>query len=326
MHDLYKELIQCGDGAIVDAAMKCESVFLHHDKALVSLSGGADSDIILDLCQRVRKEQSIEIEYAFFDTGIEYAATKEQLDYLEWSYQVEIKRLRAIKSIPVCCKEYGQPFASKYISMMIERLQNIGFEWDDCDSFQELWDKYGECRSGLRWWTNDFAKDKSKPSKFDIGYRRHLKEFMVENPPWFWISPKCCTYAKKKVAAKAIESSECDLTVVGVRKAEGGSRAFQNKCFDRGIGVDTYRPLFWFSDSDRQSYEAIFNISHSDCYEVWGFKRTGCVGCPYSRNLQADLETTKQYEPKIHFAVQKIFADAYEYTRMFNEFKEWLKV
>ena len=82
MNDLYKELIQCGDGAIVDAAMKCESVFLHHDKALVSLSGGADSDIILDLCQRVRKEQSIEIEYAFFDTGIEYAATKEQLDYL----------------------------------------------------------------------------------------------------------------------------------------------------------------------------------------------------------------------------------------------------
>ena len=40
MNDLYKELIQCGDGAIVDAAMKCESVFLHHDKALVSLSGG----------------------------------------------------------------------------------------------------------------------------------------------------------------------------------------------------------------------------------------------------------------------------------------------
>ena len=40
MHELYQELIQCGDGAIVDAAMKCESVFLHHDKALVSLSGG----------------------------------------------------------------------------------------------------------------------------------------------------------------------------------------------------------------------------------------------------------------------------------------------
>lgn len=45
MNDLYKELIQCGDGAIVDAAMKCESVFLHHDKALVSLSGGGQTQI-----------------------------------------------------------------------------------------------------------------------------------------------------------------------------------------------------------------------------------------------------------------------------------------
>lgn len=40
MHELYQELIKCGNGAIVDAAMKCESVFLHHNKALVSLSGG----------------------------------------------------------------------------------------------------------------------------------------------------------------------------------------------------------------------------------------------------------------------------------------------
>lgn len=46
MNDLYKELIQCGDGAIVDAAMKCESVFLHHDKALVSLSGGGQTQIL----------------------------------------------------------------------------------------------------------------------------------------------------------------------------------------------------------------------------------------------------------------------------------------
>ena len=281
--------------------------------------------MMLDICQRVRKEQEIEIEYAFFNTGIEYQATIDHLDYLEWLYGIEIKRLRAIKSIPVCCKSFGQPFASKYISMMIERLQNIGFEWDDSDSFDELWEKYGECRSGLRWWTNDFAHDKSKPSKFDIGYRKHLKDFMVEYHPWFWISPKCCTYAKKKVAAKAIEDSGCDLTLVGVRKSEGGSRSMQNKCFDKGIGVDTYRPMFWYGNQDRQSYEEIFGITHSDCYDVWGFKRTGCVGCPYSRALDNDLEVTRCYEPKIYSAVKKIFADAYEYTRLFNEFKEWCK-
>ncbi len=116
MHKLYSRLINCGNGAVVDAAMKCESVFYKHKKALVSISGGADSDIVLDICERVRREQPIDIQYIFFNTGIEYAATKEHLDYLEWWYGVEIIRARAVKSIPVCCKQFGQPFASKQAS------------------------------------------------------------------------------------------------------------------------------------------------------------------------------------------------------------------
>lgn len=40
MSELYQELLQCGNGAIVDSAMKCESVFHSHNKALVSISGG----------------------------------------------------------------------------------------------------------------------------------------------------------------------------------------------------------------------------------------------------------------------------------------------
>lgn len=319
----YEELIQCDNFAIVDAAMKCEQVFQQHQKALVSISGGADSDVMMDICERVRTEQPIDIIYGFFNTGIEYKATLEHLDYLESRYGVEIVRFRAEKSVPQCCREYGQPFASKYISMMIARLQNIGFEWDDSDSYDELWSKYGACRSGLRWWTNDFASDKSRPSQFDIGYRKHLKEFMVDNPPWFRISPKCCDFAKKKVAKRAIKESGCDLTVVGVRKSEGGGRSMQNKCFDKGIDgrTSTYRPMFWFSNNDRRAYEQLFDIRHSDCYEVWGFKRTGCVGCPYGRNLTAELESTLDHEPKIHKAVSNVFADSYEYTRMFNEYK-----
>ena len=319
----YEELLHSGNLAIADAAMKCEQVFGTHEKALVSISGGADSDVILDMCERVRERQHIEIVYGFFNTGIEYKATLDHLDYLEDRYGIQIVRYRAEKSVPQCCREYGQPFASKYISMMIARLQNINFEWDDSDSYDELWEKYGACRSGLRWWTNDFAADKSRPSKFDIGYRRHLKEFMTENHPWFRISPKCCDFAKKRVAKKAIKESECDLTVVGVRKAEGGGRSMQSKCFDKGIDgkTSTYRPMFWFSNDDRREYERLFGISHSACYEVWGFKRTGCVGCPYSRNLQSDMDTTLVFEPKIHKAVNVVFKDAYEYTRMFEDYK-----
>lgn len=323
----YQKLMKSNCFAIVDAAMKCEQVFCDHKKALVSISGGADSDVILDICERVRQEQPIEIVYGFFNTGIEYRATLDHLSYLEERYGIEIVRFKAEKSVPQCCREYGQPFASKYISMMIARLQNIGFEWDDSDSYDELWEKYGACRSGLRWWTNDFGNNPDKPCKFDVGYRRHLKEFMVENHPWFRISPKCCDFAKKRVAKKAIKESGCDLTVVGVRKSEGGGRAIQNKCFDKGIdgSTSTYRPMFWFSNDDRAQYEKLFGIRHSDCYEVWGFKRTGCVGCPYSRNLQSDMDKTLLYEPRIYKAVSNVFADSYRYTEMFNEFKRGIK-
>jgi len=59
-------------------------------------------------------------------------------------------------------------------------------------------------------------------SQFNISYNLGLKEFMMNNPPDFKISPKCCLYAKKKVAKKLSEQYKPDLQLVGVRKAEGG--------------------------------------------------------------------------------------------------------
>jgi len=45
---------------------------------------------------------------------------------------------------------------------------------------------------------------------------------MILNQPLFNISNKCCYYAKKLVAKHAKEDCGCDLSIVGVRKAEGG--------------------------------------------------------------------------------------------------------
>lgn len=322
--DDYKELIECGIGPVADMAMKCEAVFSNHERALVSISGGADSDVMIDVVERVRKEQPIEVIYVWFDTGMEYRATKEHLAYLERRYGIEIERHRAIKTIPVSCREYGQPFRSKYVSAMMARLQRIDFEWDG-GTFEVLSEKYGHRqRSAMRWWCNDFAID-GKIGRFDIGRIRHLKEFIMENPPWFKISSKCCDYAKKNVSHKIEKERSVDVSLIGVRKAEGGSRAAYNKCFDHAHGIDTYRPLFWLSNGDKERYDEAFGIVHSDCYEVWGFKRTGCAGCPYAKDRWKELATVETHEPNIAKACKKVFADAYEYTRMFEEFKRNLK-
>lgn len=39
---------------ILDAYMKCQSVLQSHKHALVSISGGADSDVMLDLVEMAR--------------------------------------------------------------------------------------------------------------------------------------------------------------------------------------------------------------------------------------------------------------------------------
>lgn len=83
--------------------------------------------------------------------------------------------------------------------------------------------------------------------------------------------------------------------IVGVRKAEGGMRASLKTCFDaKEDTYDKYRPLFWYKNEDESEYDKLFDIKHSDCYEVWGFTRTGCVGCPYNRKFDEELEVIRE--------------------------------
>lgn len=110
-----------------------------YKKIKCSLSGGSDSDIMLDICNKCDKDNKI--EYVWFDTGLEYQATKDHLKYLEKRYGIEIKSYKAIKSIPSTCKQYGQPFLSKRVSDYMSRLQKYGFQWED-RPFEELLEKY----------------------------------------------------------------------------------------------------------------------------------------------------------------------------------------
>lgn len=306
--------------AIADAAMKFKSVLETHEKALVSISGGADSDVMLDMCERVRDGTGCSVTYAFFDTGIEYEATKRHVAWLEGRYCVTIERHRAEKTIPVCCREYGQPFYSKFVSSAIERLQRRGFKWED-EPLDVLQARYPRCTSALRWWCNDYTRTE-EPGYYDIGNAAWLKEWIIANPPEFKVSARCCEYAKKRVSKRVIAQGGYDLRVIGIRKAEGGIRAKTKdaRCFRAGP-VDSYYPLFWFSDRDRATYEESYGIRHSDCYETWGFRRTGCIGCPYNRRNERDLQVSAAFEPKVTAIARKVFAESYDYMRRYMDFR-----
>lgn len=313
--------------ATLDAEMKCSQVLNEHNKVLFSYSGGSDSDTMLDLVQRVIKqtEWKGEIKYVWFDTGIEYKATKDHIPEIEKRYNITIERVRAKVPVPLGCKTYGQPFLSKYASQMISRLQAKEFDFknDGNKTYEELEKKYPNTQSALKFWCNAYGNvEIKKPSHFNIDQFKYLKEFMIENPPTFMISDHCCKGAKKDTAKDYINKNTFDLQLLGLRGAEGGVRATNTKgCFSKHQKTDLYRPIWWFTNKDKKQYKDFYQIKYSDCYEVYGFNRTGCSCCPFGSKFEEELEIVKQYEPMLYIAVNNIFGKSYEYTRAYREYK-----
>ena len=184
-------------------------------------------------------------------------------------------------------------------------------------------EKYPKCMSALKWWCDKYRKDGIPwPGVFSIQRNRHLKRFLMEHPPWFRVSSKCCYYAKKKVSERFARERGIGLAITGVRKSEGGVRSIAyGGCYTpKEKGMSVYRPLFWYTNSTKAEYEKRFGITHSRCYTEYGMARTGCAGCPYNRKILEKLETIKKHEPRLYRAVTFVFRDSYEYTGMYREF------
>ena len=320
--DLWAEIAKAPSFAIMDMLSKVMVEVRNHEKIMVAVSGGSDSDLLVHMFCLMDKEKKT--HYVFFNTGLEYAATKKHLKFLEEKYGIEIEVVQPILPIPICCREYGVPFWSKRVSDNISRLQRNGFQWED-GSFEDLLQEYPNCKAALKWWCNAWPKkENGAESSFNIAYTPWLKEFMLENPPPMKISKKCCEKAKHGPADRYEKEHDFDMNCTGVRKAEGGQRATGFKtCFTKSMGgADTFRPLFWLSDKDKADYKAYYGIVNSDCYEVWGMKRTGCAGCPLGKEFEQELELIKKFEPKFYKAALNVFGASYDYTRKYLEFRE----
>lgn len=217
MMDIEKLLASAPENFVVrDALVKCVEVVKYHNNICCSVSGGADSDVMLDMLLRCGARDKT--TFVFYDTGLEYAATKEHLANLEKKYDIEIIREKPKKSVATSCREYGVPFWSKFVSDMMYRLQKHGFQWED-EPYEVLIKRYPACQSALRWWRNvKFGKT----TQFYIERSPMLKEFIVQNPPDFKIGSMCCQHAKKSPSHDFMKGKNFDLFCLGIRLAEGG--------------------------------------------------------------------------------------------------------
>lgn len=327
---INRSLLPKSSVAAADAVLKADSVVndMGYQNIAVSVSGGSDSDIVVDIISRVDRDKKC--RYRYFDTGMEYEATFRHLDYLEERYNIEIERVRAVEKVPLACHRHGLPVFSKHVAQTIGKLQDIGFDWSD-EPESVLLERYKEARvvRFIKWWTNGYQTPRGGISKYTVANRRWLKEFIMENPPTFPISDECCLYAKKLTAQREHEESGMEVDIIGVRKAEGGVRAnAATTCFSPSNaghgshGYAVYRPVWWFTDADKRAYTEEMKIVNSDCYSLYGFTRTGCALCPFAGSgLAAEMDAIRQYEPRLYRIGWKVFGKAYEYQMAYERFK-----
>jgi len=151
-----------------------------------------------------------------------------------------------------------------------------------------------------------------------------LKYILATDKNFPKTSSKCCDKSKKEPFAKFIRDNDIDLSLTGERQCEGGVRASKTSCFVskwHNTKADKFMPLFWIGDTEKQWYKDYYGIKYSDCYEVYGMKRTGCVGCPFNSKVKDDLEVMKTYEPKLYTFANAVFADSYRIGELYRDKK-----
>lgn len=309
-----------------------------HPNAICSYSGGADSDIMIDIIERTRETFGLQpIKYVFFNTGLEMKATKDHVKEVSAKYGVEIEEVRPEISIIQSARIHGIPFVSKIMSSGLSEWQKKGIplsiaeEYDQAEDKaakrKELKERYPKCESVINFLCCCNSAGEPRPNiQLVINSSKYMRDFIGDYPPDFKISAKCCDYCKKNIAHKVQKGY--DMVITGERRDEGGMRSVPRKdcttmCFTETTnGQYRLRPLYYVSDSDKAWYKEQYNIKYSDAYEVYGLTRTGCCGCPISYKAVEDLEKIRPYEPNVVKAAWNIFGKSYEYRKKYNEYKK----
>ena len=308
-----------------------------HPNAICSYSGGADSDILIDVIERAREIFRLPpVKYVFFNTGLEMKATKDHVKATAEKYGVEIETVRPKVNIVMASRKYGIPFVSKIMSAGLSEWQkkevtlSVAQEYDRAEDKQakrlELKERYPKCESVLNFLCCCNSKGEPRPNiQLVINSSKYMRDFIGEYPPDFKISAECCTYCKKNVAHQIQKGY--DMVITGERRDEGGMRSVPRKdntsmCFtETASGQYRLRPLYYVSDTDKAWYKEYYGIRYSDAYEVYGLTRTGCCGCPISYKAVADLELIRPYEPNLVKAAWNVFGKSYTYRQKYNAYK-----
>lgn len=312
-----------------------------YGKVLVWLTGKPESTILFHICNELDKEKKC--EYVYFYTEITLGADMEHyMGYLSEKYNQEIV-LREIDGIVQnTCNKFGVPFLSIVVSYNIARLQEMDFKWED-EKFEVLCKKYlkevdrpsnrntieidGKFYKGsygaLRWWCNQYDS-----KVYNINKYGYLKEFIMNNPPDFRISDKCCKEVIKKPLHQYATKNEFEIVIYDSINVKGSIRDNKGSQFIKANFInrkyDQYMPLFGLTQKDIVEYKELYDLKFSDSYEVYHNNGGGCIGCPYGGyyGIQQDMRLAERFAQGPGMFAKKIFGKSYDYTKRYTEYAE----
>ncbi len=258
-------------------------------KAYISFSGGKDSTVVHHLIDMALPNN--QIPRVYFNTGIEYKAV---FDYVK-KLAANDKRIVIVNSgmnIKNMLNKVGYPFKSKEHSLYLSIFQNSG-NTKTVNRYLNKGNRF-ECPERLKY---QFASD-----------------FKIK------VSNKCCFELKKKIAEKWSKENGKTITITGMRQGEGGLRGTLKGCAvfadDKCKELKKFHPLFPCDENFVNEFIKRNNIELCELYyPPYNFKRTGCVCCPYSVNLQEQLDVLAVYLPSERKRAEYIWKEVYEEYR-----------
>jgi len=240
----------------------------HFDNQMyISVSGGKDSMVLLDLVRRVNPN----IKAVFCNTGQEWP----EIVYFTRTID-NLETIRPKMNFKKVIEHYGYPVISKEQSQFIHEIRTTKSE--KLKDIRLNGNKAGMGKLSKKWY------------------------YMLDAP--FKISHKCCDKLKKE-PFKRYEKATGLSPFIGTMAGESRLRAQQWKKYSCNAfekNRPSSNPLTIWTEKDIWEYIKMFNVPYCEIYNVDGIERTGCLFCMYGihKDKISKFDIVKQRHPKLY--------------------------
>ncbi len=252
------------------------------DKYYLSYSGGKDSHFLYWFIKEILQDDKIKI--VGINTYMEHHEIRDRI--LKNSDIVLLPKLKPME----IKAQYGIPCFSKLQDDFIDRYQR----GSRCPSIMT--------RINGKTFIGRDGKEHTSSYHLNKKARQLLLSGELHR-----VSPKCCTYLKKKPAKDFEEKSGLNA-ILGVRGAEGFMRKSKYQtCLNKN---GKFTPLWDMTDDIENEIYKRYNIEIPKVYKY--VTRTGCMGCPYgsySHDTEKELSLISDSQRKF---VCEYFKESYE--------------